>query len=72
MLEAVWIACAFTLGLLVRSVGLPPLVGYLAAGFAISGLARFIELPENGHEVIEHLAHIGGNNQTKLAVVSQR
>jgi predicted Kef-type K+ transport protein len=59
MLEAIWIACAFTLGLVVRTVGLPPLVGYLVAGFAISGLGRFIELPSNGDEVIAHLAHIG-------------
>lgn len=59
MLEAVWIACAFTLGLTVRAIGLPPLVGYLAAGFAISGLGRFIEFPEYGGEVINHLAHLG-------------
>lgn len=59
MLEAVWIACAFTLGLMVRTVGLPPLVGYLAAGFAISGLSHFIELPANGDEIIAHVAHIG-------------
>ena len=59
MLEAVWIACAFTLGLSVRSVGLPPLVGYLVAGFAISGLGYFFPLPENGYEIISHLAHLG-------------
>ena len=32
MLEAVWIGMAFSLGLLMRLFGLPPLVGYLAAG----------------------------------------
>lgn len=59
MLEAIWIACAFTLGLLVRGLGLPPLVGYLAAGFAISALGQYVHLPEHGGEVIAHLAHLG-------------
>ena len=36
MPEAVWIGFAFCIGLLVRLIGLPPLVGYLAAGFLIS------------------------------------
>ena len=39
MLEAVWIGFAFSLGLLVRLIGLPPLIGYLAAGFAITASA---------------------------------
>lgn len=59
MLEAVWIAFAFSLGLLVRSLGLPPLVGYLAAGFVISGMEQYITLPAYGDEVISHLAHLG-------------
>ncbi len=33
ILEAVWIGFAFSLGMLVRLIGLPPLVGYLAARF---------------------------------------
>jgi predicted Kef-type K+ transport protein len=35
MLDVVWIGLAFVLGLLARQVGLPPLVGYLVAGFAL-------------------------------------
>lgn len=35
MPEAVWITFAFGLGLLVKTVGLPPLVGYLTAGFVL-------------------------------------
>ncbi|MGA7979367.1 MAG: cation:proton antiporter family protein [Chromatiaceae bacterium] len=35
MLDVVWIALAFALGLLARQAGLPPLVGYLAAGFTL-------------------------------------
>ena len=37
----VYIACAFVLGLGARALGMPPLVGFLAAGFALdaAGLA---------------------------------
>lgn len=35
MLNVVWITLAFGLGLLARQVGLPPLVGYLVAGFVL-------------------------------------
>lgn len=38
MLDAVWIGIAFVLGLLARLFGLPPLVGFLAAGFVLYGL----------------------------------
>lgn len=34
--DVAWIAVAFVLGLLSRSIGLPPLVGFLAAGFILS------------------------------------
>ncbi|MDM7323779.1 MAG: cation:proton antiporter [Thermus sp.] len=34
-MEALWVAAAFTLGLLTNRMGLPPLVGYLGAGFAL-------------------------------------
>lgn len=34
-----WIVCAFGLGLLARQLGLPPLVGFLATGFLLNGLA---------------------------------
>jgi len=33
-----WILGAFALGLLARRIGLPPLVGFLAAGFLLNGL----------------------------------
>lgn len=35
MLDVVWISLAFALGLLARQLRLPPLVGYLVAGFAL-------------------------------------
>ena len=34
--DVVWIAMAFMLGLLSKTVGLPPLVGFLAAGFILN------------------------------------
>ena len=35
MLDVIWISLAFGLGLLSRQMGLPPLVGYLVAGFVL-------------------------------------
>jgi len=49
----VWLSFAFGLGLLMRLIGLPPLVGYLAAGFILSA---------NGHEsndILYEVAHAG-------------
>ncbi|MGI5309620.1 cation:proton antiporter domain-containing protein [Rheinheimera sp. WS51] len=59
MLEAVWIGFAFTLGLLVRTIGLPPLIGYLLAGFLISASASGLSLPANGTTIVHHVAHLG-------------
>ena len=36
LVDVAWIALAFVLGLLSRAVGLPPLVGFLATGFALN------------------------------------
>ena len=44
MIEAVWIAFAFGLGLLLKQAGLPPLIGYLGAGFALSALGERVGL----------------------------
>ena len=49
----IWLSFAFVLGLLMRLVGLPPLVGYLAAGFSLSTL---------GHEtnpILDQVSHVG-------------
>jgi len=49
----IWLSYAFGLGLFMRLVGLPPLVGYLAAGFLLSSL---------GHEtndILNEVAHVG-------------
>ncbi|MDJ0841641.1 MAG: cation:proton antiporter [Acidobacteriota bacterium] len=36
--DPIWIAVAFVFGLLVRLIGLPPLVGFLVAGFTLNAL----------------------------------
>lgn len=50
---SLWLGFAFTLGLFMRLLGLPPLVGYLTAGFLLSA---------QGHEsnaLLEQVAHAG-------------
>lgn len=59
MPEAIWITFAFGLGLLVKTVGLPPLVGYLAAGFVLSGLAATTDIAVEATDVLQHIAHLG-------------
>ena len=51
--DVAWIALAFVLGLLSRAVGLPPMVGFLAAGFALNlyGISS--------GEVLEKLSDLG-------------
>lgn len=51
--DVVWIAVAFAMGLLSRTLGLPPLVGFLAAGFLLS--AQGI----SGGEMLEKLSDLG-------------
>lgn len=60
MLEAAAIGLAFVFGLLVRGFGLPPLVGFLIAGFALNYLgAQFDFLPEFTGDVLHYVAHWG-------------
>ena len=59
MPEAIWISFAFVTGLLVKGIGLPPLVGYLAAGFVLSGLAANTEITAEPTDVLAHIAHLG-------------
>ncbi|WP_372987294.1 cation:proton antiporter [Marinobacter sp.] len=59
MPEAVWISFAFVLGLLVKTVGLPPLVGYLAAGFVLAGLSSVTGLTIEATDALGHIAHLG-------------
>jgi len=59
MPEAIWISFAFGLGLLVKAIGLPPLVGYLAAGFVLSGLSAATDIAVEATDVLAHIAHLG-------------
>lgn len=59
MPEALWISFAFVLGLLVKGVGLPPLVGYLTAGFLLSGLSATTGITIESTDVLGHIAHVG-------------
>ena len=59
MIEASWIAFAFVLGLAARSVGLPPLIGYLGAGFTLAGFGEHFGVGPLDSEVLAHLAHLG-------------
>ena len=52
-MEALWILSAFGLGLVFDKVGLPPLIGFLAAGFGLKALGF------EGNEVLSHVAHLG-------------
>jgi len=60
MLEGFAIGLAFVFGLAVRPLGLPPLVGFLIAGFVLNVLGdRFGLLPEFTGDVLGHVAHWG-------------
>ncbi len=51
--DPAWIAIAFLAGLLARTLGLPPLVGYLGAGFVLH------ELGVQGGAVLQQVADVG-------------
>jgi predicted Kef-type K+ transport protein len=59
MLEIICISFAFAFGLAVRQIGLPPLVGFLAAGFAIAAFGPGLGLPDKTGPVLSHLSHLG-------------
>ncbi|MBK7982604.1 MAG: cation:proton antiporter [Candidatus Competibacteraceae bacterium] len=52
-MDALWLALAFLLGLLVRHLGLPALVGYLAAGFVLNASGQ------QSSELLDRIAHAG-------------
>lgn len=59
MLEVVTLSFAFIFGILVRQIGLPPLVGFLAAGFALNAYGPAVGLPTDAGPILEHTAHMG-------------
>ncbi|SHE98860.1 transporter, CPA2 family (TC 2.A.37) [Modicisalibacter ilicicola DSM 19980] len=59
MLEVVCLSFALLLGLVARGFGLPPLVGFLGAGFLINPLRDTLALPTATPEILEYIAHLG-------------
>jgi len=59
MFEVVCITLALASGLAVRQVGLPPLVGFLVAGFVLNYAGSGLGVPEETGAILHHLAHLG-------------
>jgi len=60
MFELFSIGLAFVLGLAIKQLGLPPLIGFLAAGFGLNWLGQhFAMVPAYTGEVLDHVAHLG-------------
>ncbi len=59
MFEVVCITFALVFGLAVRQAGLPPLVGFLAAGFALNYFGADLGVPPDTGSILHHLAHLG-------------
>lgn len=53
------VGAAFMFGLAARQVGLPPLVGFLAAGFFINAFGPRFGMPGSTGPILEYLAHLG-------------
>jgi predicted Kef-type K+ transport protein len=52
-MDPIWIFIAFILGFLVKQIGLPPLVGFLAAGFVLNAMGV------EGSETLNTIANFG-------------
>ena len=57
--EVFAVGAAFLFGLAVRQIGLPPLVGFLAAGFIINALGPQLGMPAATGPILEYLANLG-------------
>ena len=59
MFEIICITSALAFGLGIRSAGLPPLVGFLIAGFVLNVAMQTQLLPSLSQESLQHIAHLG-------------
>ena len=57
--EVFAISAAFLLGILARQMTLPPLVGFLVAGFAINAAGPALGMPTSTGPILDYLANLG-------------
>ncbi|NBD28706.1 MAG: sodium:proton exchanger [Alphaproteobacteria bacterium] len=57
--EVFAVGAAFVFGLAVRPLGLPPLVGFLAAGFVINAFGPRFGMPAQTGPILDYLANLG-------------
>ena len=57
--EVFAVSAAFVFGIAVRQFGLPPLVGFLAAGFFINAIGPRFGMPSSTGPILEYLANLG-------------
>lgn len=57
--EVFAVGAAFIFGLAVRPLGLPPLVGFLAAGFAINAVGPRLGMPSETGPILDYVANFG-------------
>ena len=57
--EVFAISSAFILGILARQITLPPLVGFLVAGFAINAIGPTFGMPTTTGPILDYLANLG-------------
>lgn len=59
MFEVLILSFALVFGIIARQLSLPPLVGFLAAGFALNAFGPSVGLSSEAGPLLEHLAHLG-------------
>lgn len=59
MFEVISISFAFLFGFAMRQIGLPPLIGFLAAGFAVNAFGPALGSPPETSSILKYIAHLG-------------